>query len=62
MGKWITNPKTRKYLYSIAVVAVPLLVTLGVITEEIAPQVVAIVAAILGFGLASVNTDPDQPE
>lgn len=60
MGKWITNPKTRKYLYSIAVVLIPLLVTLGFITESIAPQVVAVVGAVLGFGLASVNTDPDQ--
>lgn len=60
MGKWITNPKTRKYLYSIAVVVIPLLVTLGIVTESIAPQILAVVGSLLGFGLASVNTDPDQ--
>lgn len=60
MGKWIRSPKARKYIYGVSIPVVALLVTTGIVSEEIAPQIIAIVTATLGFSLATVNTDPDQ--
>lgn len=44
------EPATRQWLYNIASAVVPLLVTLGVLTGEVAGNVMAIVGAVLAFG------------
>lgn len=51
---------TRKYIYGIAIAAIPLAISLGLITSEIAPTIVAIVGAVLVPGLALANTPSDE--
>jgi hypothetical protein len=51
----------RAYLYRIGAAVVPLLVLLGVITQEVATEVLVILAAVLavseaGLVLAAANT------
>lgn len=56
------KPKTRKWIYGIIAAIVPLFVTLGYITPEIARELLAVAAALLtvaGSALAIKNV-PDQ--
>jgi hypothetical protein len=60
--KNIFKPKTRAYLYSVVGASVPLLVTIGLLTGEVAGHVLTIAAALLAVGgsaLAYSNTDKD---
>jgi len=57
---WLT-PAVRKWLYGIAVVVMPLLITYGVLSAEQAPLWLAIVGAVLVPGLAFANTDTSTP-
>lgn len=50
------NEATRAYLYRILLAALPLLTAYGVVAEEMVPLIVALVAAVLGVGLAVGNT------
>lgn len=50
------SERVRAYVYSILVVAVPLLIAYGVIDEQTAVLWLALAAAVLGLGLARVNT------
>lgn len=57
------NAQRRVWAYSIIVATVPLLVALGMITGEIASQVLQIAAAVLavgGGGLALSHIKPDN--
>lgn len=59
VGRWITDPATRAWLYNVAIAATPLLVALGVLTDEVAGHVLAIAGAVLGttgLALARANT------
>lgn len=68
----IQNPETRRWIYGIIAALVPLLVTLGTLTDEVAGQLLNILAAVLTVGgstLAIANvpantqaTESDQPE
>jgi hypothetical protein len=54
----------RTYIYRIVGSAVPLLVTLGVVSDTVAGQIIAIAAAVLSIGgsaLALANVTPDAP-
>ena len=54
---WIT-PETRNWLYGVSMAVIPLLITLGVLTEGVAKDIALIVAALLGFttnGVAKAN-------
>jgi hypothetical protein len=51
----------RKWLYGVALAAVPLLVTYGVISEASAPLWIAAVAAVLAPTLALTHLTPDLP-
>ena len=56
----IAKPETRRWVYGIAVAAVPLLVAYGVIAESDAALWVGLAGAVLGTGvpaLAAANTD-----
>ena len=43
-------PRTRKWIYGIIAALVPLLVTLGALSEPLAGQILAVVAAVLTIG------------
>lgn len=53
----------RRYVYQIAVAAVPLLIAVGFLTPDLAQLVLNVVAAALGVGagsLALTNLTPDD--
>lgn len=55
------KPETRKWIYGIIAATVPLLVTLGTLTDEVAGQILNILAAMLAIGgssLAIANVPP----
>ena len=53
----------RRYIYGVSLAAIPLLVAFGIIEEQIAPLVIALVGAVVAPGLALANMTPDtQPE
>jgi hypothetical protein len=56
------NAKQRKYVYGIAGTVIPLLVTVGVLSQEIAGQVLAIVASVLYLGSSTlaIKNVPDE--
>ena len=59
------KPETRKWIYGIIAALVPLLVTIGTLSDELASQILSVVAAILtvsGSALAikNVPSGPDE--
>lgn len=52
----LTNESTRAWVYRVITAAIPLLTFYGVISDEVVPLIVGLVAAILGTGLAARNT------
>lgn len=58
------TPQRRAHIYAVIIAAVPLLVTLGVIADDVAQHVLTIAAALLAVGgseLARRNV-PQEPE
>lgn len=53
MGEWLDEP-TRAWLYRVAVAVAGLLTILGVLSDEVAQQVLLIAAAVLGTGGAGM--------
>ena len=49
----------RRYIYGVSLAAIPLLVALGIIEEQIAPLVIALVGAVVAPSLALANMTPD---
>jgi len=47
---------TRAYIYRVLLAALPLLTAYGVVAEEQVALFVGLAAAVLGVGLATVNT------
>ena len=59
------TPETRKRIYLVVTATVPLLITLGILTGEVAAHVLNIAAAILSVGastLAFGNVAPTLPD
>lgn len=54
------SPRTRRYIYGVSVAALPLLIALGVITDALAPSLIAFLGAALVPGLAASNTPSDD--
>ena len=56
------NAKTRKYIYGIIGTITPLLVTLGVLSNEVAGHLLAIAASILTLGgsMLAINNASDE--
>jgi hypothetical protein len=52
----LANEATRAWIYRVITAALPLLTAYGVVADEQVPLIVALVAAILGTGLAARNT------
>lgn len=48
------NAQLRQYLYGIITVAVPILVVYGIVKAEDVPMWIALAAAVLGTGTATV--------
>ena len=48
------KPQTRKYIYTIVIAIVPLLVTLGYLTDPLGQQILNVVGAILSVGAAAI--------
>jgi len=44
------KPETRRWIYGIIATLVPLLVTVGTLTEPLAGQILSVVAAVLAVG------------
>lgn len=62
IAKWWTAER-RAWLYKIAVAAVPLLIAIGLVTNEMAQLILNVLAAILGVGaggMALTNVTPDN--
>lgn len=62
VAKWWTAER-RAWLYKIAVAAVPLCVSIGLVTGDIAQLVLNVLAAVLGVsatGMALTNVTPDS--
>lgn len=55
------SPQTRRWVYSVGLAAIPLLVFYGAIEREAAPLWIAAVGAILGNGLALANVADPAP-
>lgn len=53
---------TRHYIYGIVAAAIPLLVLLGVITGDVAQEVLNIAAAVLGVGAAALALPNSNPK
>lgn len=57
------DANTRAWIYRVIAAAVPLLVILGVLTNDVAAQLLNVAAALLSFGgsaLALKNITPDE--
>lgn len=52
--KDIFAPATRRWIYGVASALLPLLITLGAITPEIAGDVLNVLAAVLAVGVSSL--------
>ena len=50
------SPRTRTYIYTVAVAAIPLLVIAGIIAADDATLWLNLVAALLGLGAAGTAT------
>jgi hypothetical protein len=48
------KPETRKYIYSIVIALMPILVTLGFLTDQLGSQILNAVAAILAVGASAL--------
>jgi hypothetical protein len=51
---------TRRWIYTICLAAVPLLVALGILEDQLAPLVIALVGAVVAPGLALANITPED--
>ena len=55
------NESTRAYIYRVITAAGPLLTAYGLVQDATWPLIVALVATVLGTGLASANTSTKAP-
>lgn len=60
ISQWLSNPKHRAYLYSLAVAAGPLLIAAGILTTDDWDRALDLIGALLLIGtgtLATANLD-----
>ena len=48
------TPQTRKHIYSITIALMPILVTLGLLTDQLGTQILNAIAAILAIGSSAL--------
>lgn len=56
------SEQTRAWIYRVLTAVVPILIAYGVLDEQAAPLWVALGGAVLGTGLAAVNTSTSPGE
>jgi hypothetical protein len=57
------TPEMRRYIYGIVTAAMPLLITMGALSEGITQQVLLLAAAVLGVSTpALANANVSKPE
>jgi len=56
------QPATRKWIYGIVAATVPLLISLGTITNELGTQILNVAAAVLAIGssVLAIKNVPDE--
>lgn len=59
--RWLTSEPVRAYLYTVVVVVVGALVSLGVFSGGIVPVILAIAAAVLGTGVTETIRSAVSP-
>jgi hypothetical protein len=52
--------EVRRWIYGVSLAAVPLFVALGILEDEIAPLVIALIGAVIAPSLALANMSPDN--
>jgi hypothetical protein len=57
----LTEP-TRAWIYRVLLAAQPIIVAYGFATDELAVLWLSLIAAVLGTGLATINTSIKTPE
>lgn len=53
--KWMPSPAVRLWMYGVVTAGVPLLISYGVVSQQVAPLWIALAASVLGTGMASLN-------
>jgi len=53
---------TRAYIYRVLTAAVPLVTAYGIIDQRTAALWLGVIGALLGIGLASINTSTKGPD
>jgi len=48
------KPETRRYIYTIVIAIMPILVTLGFLTDQLGSQIVNAIAALLAIGTSAL--------
>lgn len=54
------TPSRRRYVYRVAMAALPLLILAGMITDAWVPAIAAVLGAVLVPGLADKNVNDDD--
>lgn len=60
--KKLATTRARKYFYRLLLAVIPILIFYGIIQEEIAPQIIALLGALFGFSVADFNTPKEGKE
>ena len=58
----LKNEQTRAYIYRVLTAAVPLVTAYGIIDGRTAALWLGVIGALLGIGLASMNTSTKGPD
>jgi hypothetical protein len=57
------TPETRRYIYGIVTAALPMLITMGALSEGLTQQIMLFVGAVLGVATpALANANVSKPE
>jgi hypothetical protein len=48
------SPQARKYIYTITIAVMPILVTAGLLTDQLGSQILNAVAAVLAIGSSAL--------
>ena len=59
--QWFRSERNRAWLYRLSLALIAILVAYGVLTDEQAPLVIGLLAAMFPAGLATANTTTKTP-
>lgn len=55
-GVWVAHESTRRWLYGIVAALVPVLITLDMLTQDLADGILSVAAAVLAVGSSALAT------